>query len=146
MTEGNSLAEETSARHVVMLVANGVVGDSRVQKIAWSMADAGWRVTLVGRAPGSEVERFRLKDADVVLVPVPKVVSGYEKARLRRGVAPAHTGAVVTARAGEARHVRLNQVPCVRRVQVPGIHDDSRRACVGLAGTFDEESASAYVN
>lgn len=68
-----------------MLVANGVVGDSRVQKIAWSMADAGWRVTLVGRAAGGEVERFRLKDADVVLVPVPKVVSGYEKGRLRGG-------------------------------------------------------------
>lgn len=81
--------EETQAGspagNVVMLVANGVVGDSRVQKIAWSMADAGWRVTLVGRAPGGEVERFRLKDADVVLVPVPKVVSGYEKGRLRGG-------------------------------------------------------------
>lgn len=72
---------------VVMLVANGVVGDSRVQKIAWSMAEAGWRVTLVGRAAGEEVERFRLKDADVVLVPVPKVVSGYEKSRLRGGAA-----------------------------------------------------------
>jgi glycosyltransferase involved in cell wall biosynthesis len=65
-----------------MLVANGVVGDSRVQKIAWSMADAGWRVTLVGRAKGDQAERFQLKGADVLLVPVPKVVSGYERARL----------------------------------------------------------------
>ncbi|MGH6657657.1 MAG: hypothetical protein ACRDVE_20920, partial [Actinocrinis sp.] len=76
-----------SAPRVVMLVANGVVGDSRVQKIAWSMADAGWRVTLIGRASGTEAESFRIKDADVVLVPVPKVVSGYEKTRLRGGAA-----------------------------------------------------------
>lgn len=70
---------------VVMLVANGVVGDSRVQKIAWSMAAAGYAVTLVGRAPGDETRRFRLGRADVVLVPVPKTVSGYEGARLRGG-------------------------------------------------------------
>ncbi len=70
---------------VVMLVANGVAGDSRVQKIAWSMAAAGWAVTLVGRAAGGEVERFRLGAADVVLVPVPTTVSGYERVRLRGG-------------------------------------------------------------
>jgi glycogen(starch) synthase len=91
---------EPSARNVVMLVANGVVGDSRVQKIAWSMADAGWRVTLVGRAAGADVERFRLKSADVVLVPVPKVVSGYEKSRLRGARATA------AARRAEYREAR----------------------------------------
>ena len=66
-----------------MLVANGVVGDSRVQKIAWSMAAAGYAVALVGRAPGAEQLRYRLGPANVVLVPVPKTVSGYEGARLR---------------------------------------------------------------
>jgi glycogen(starch) synthase len=40
-----------SERHVVMIVDNGVVGDSRVQKQASSMADMGWRVTVVGRGP-----------------------------------------------------------------------------------------------
>lgn len=89
---------ERGKRHVVMLVANAVAGDSRVQKIAWSMADAGWRVTLVGKALGTQIERFRLKDADVVLVPVPKVVSGYEKSRLR--------GGAVVARRAEYRRAR----------------------------------------
>jgi len=70
---------------VVMLVANGVAGDSRVQKIAWSMAAAGWEVTLLGRAPGAEIVRYRLGAADVTLVPVPRHVSGYERARLRGG-------------------------------------------------------------
>jgi glycosyltransferase involved in cell wall biosynthesis len=35
--------------HVVMLVDNPVVGDSRVQKQARSIAERGWRVTIVGR-------------------------------------------------------------------------------------------------
>jgi len=80
----SSERSDGSARRVVMLVANGVVGDSRVQKIAWSMAEAGWSVTLIGRAKGEQVERFPLRGADVVLVPVPKVVSGYERTRRRR--------------------------------------------------------------
>lgn len=74
-----------AAPRVAMLVANGVVGDSRVQKIAWSMAAAGYEVTLIGRAPGTERLRYRLGSAEVVLVPVPKTVSGYEGARLRGG-------------------------------------------------------------
>ena len=86
MTETDAVTTVTGARpKVVMLVANGVVGDSRVQKIAWSMAAAGYEVTLVGRAPGAEQQRFRLGAADVVLVPVSKTVSGYERARLRGG-------------------------------------------------------------
>ena len=96
-----------SARRVVMLVANGVVGDSRVQKIAWSMADAGWQVTLVGRAAGGQVERFRLKDAAVLLVPVPKVVSGYERTRLRRAAAGA--GADAGAGASDERRAQYRR-------------------------------------
>jgi glycogen(starch) synthase len=83
VTSGTQGTQSGPRDRVVMLVANGVVGDSRVQKIAWSMADAGWRVTLVGRAAGTGVERFAIKQAEVVLVPVPKVVSGYERARMR---------------------------------------------------------------
>jgi hypothetical protein len=71
-----------------MLVANGVVGDSRVQKAAWSMAAKGWEVTLVGRAPGDEILHYRLGAARVVLVPVPKTVSAYEGTRLRGGRPP----------------------------------------------------------
>lgn len=83
---GADSGSDSAAPRVVMLVANGVAGDSRVQKIAWSMASAGWSVTLLGRAVGDRVERYRLGEAEVVLVPVPKVVSEYERARLRGGV------------------------------------------------------------
>ncbi|MBR7838849.1 glycosyltransferase [Actinospica durhamensis] len=85
MTVPAQRAPEARRPRVVMLVANGVKGDSRVQKIAWSMAAAGWEVTLVGRAPGAEPERYRLGAAEVLLVPVPKTVSAYEGARLRGG-------------------------------------------------------------
>jgi len=85
MTLPAQRAAEPRRPRVAMLVANGVKGDSRVQKIAWSMAAAGWDVTLVGRAPGAEPERYRLGTADVLLVPVPKTVSAYEGARLRGG-------------------------------------------------------------
>lgn len=40
---------EDDRPHVVMLVDNVIVGDSRVQKQARAMAERGWRVTLVGR-------------------------------------------------------------------------------------------------
>jgi glycosyltransferase involved in cell wall biosynthesis len=42
-------------------------------------------VTLVGRSPDDRERRMRLGAADVVLVPVPKPVSSYERARLRGG-------------------------------------------------------------
>ncbi|WP_051452043.1 glycosyltransferase [Actinospica robiniae] len=85
MTVPPQRAAEPRRPRVAMLVANGVKGDSRVQKIAWSMAAAGWDVTLVGRAPGAEPERYRLGAAEVLLVPVPKTVSAYEGVRLRGG-------------------------------------------------------------
>jgi glycogen synthase len=40
---------DQSAPHVVMLVDNVIVGDSRVQKEARAMHERGWRVTVVGR-------------------------------------------------------------------------------------------------
>lgn len=40
-----------------MLVDNGVIGDSRVQKAARSAADAGWDVVLLGRAPAGGSRR-----------------------------------------------------------------------------------------
>ena len=55
------MREPTRPPHVVMLVDNGIVGDSRVQKQAMSMTALGWRVTLVGRqlrADGKKRRRF----------------------------------------------------------------------------------------
>ncbi|UWE08463.1 glycosyltransferase family 4 protein [Actinacidiphila bryophytorum] len=65
--ESGSEARERRGR-VVMLVDNGVNGDSRVQKQARSMADAGWEVTLLGRAPEGRVASWRLGEADVRLI------------------------------------------------------------------------------
>ncbi|MCH7232100.1 glycosyltransferase [Glycomyces sp. L485] len=64
-----------SAQHrgtVVMLVQNGVNGDSRVQKQAESAAAAGWNVVLVGRSPDGEAHSWRLGDAEVRLIQVRK--------------------------------------------------------------------------
>jgi glycosyltransferase involved in cell wall biosynthesis len=56
---------------VVMLVDNGVKGDSRVQKSAQSAADAGWDVILVGlRTRGSVEQTWRIGGAQVQLVAV----------------------------------------------------------------------------
>ncbi|GGR92436.1 hypothetical protein GCM10010169_41110 [Micromonospora fulviviridis] len=58
---------------VVMLVDNGVHGDSRVQKAARSAADAGWEVFLLGiRNARSESDTWRIGDAEVRLLRVPK--------------------------------------------------------------------------
>jgi glycogen(starch) synthase len=53
----------TAGRRVVMLVDNGIDGDSRVQKAATSMADHGWDVHLIGLAPGTKASRFELGGA-----------------------------------------------------------------------------------
>jgi glycosyltransferase involved in cell wall biosynthesis len=56
---------------VVMLVDNGVRGDSRVQKAAASAADAGWEVILLGRSTDDKSETWSIGAAEVRLIPVP---------------------------------------------------------------------------
>jgi glycosyltransferase involved in cell wall biosynthesis len=53
---------------IVMLVQNGVVGDSRIQKEAESAAAAGWEVFLLGRTD-KRAEEWPLGAATVRLVP-----------------------------------------------------------------------------
>ena len=73
-----------AGRRVVMLVDNGVEGDSRVQKTALSAAGAGWDVVLLGCSPSGEVERRRLGRAEVRLLPMggPGAGTGGLRARL----------------------------------------------------------------
>ncbi|MFI6131199.1 glycosyltransferase [Micromonospora sp. NPDC051141] len=59
-----------AGRRVVMLVDNAVEGDSRVQKAARSVADAGWDVTLLGCARIDAERRWRLGDAEVRVLPL----------------------------------------------------------------------------
>jgi len=58
-------------RRVVMLVDNGVHGDSRVQKEARSIAELGWTVTLLGRSPDKSEHTWSLGPAEVRLLPMP---------------------------------------------------------------------------
>ncbi|NYI08473.1 glycosyltransferase family 4 protein [Allostreptomyces psammosilenae] len=93
-----------AGRRVAMLVGNGVRGDSRVQKVARSMADRGWEIVLFGRSATGRTERFVIGRASVLLLPVPRVVSGYDRARVRRPLPdPAVRAAYREARALLAR-------------------------------------------
>jgi glycosyltransferase involved in cell wall biosynthesis len=67
------VGEETarSRGRIVMLVDNGVHGDSRVQKTARSAADAGWDVTLIGIKGAGAEDSWQIGDAKVRLLPVP---------------------------------------------------------------------------
>ena len=69
--EIDEAAETTATRgRVVMLVDNGVVGDSRVQKVAQSAAEAGWDVTLLGRSSTGQPQAWSLGRARVRLLPM----------------------------------------------------------------------------
>src|ERR1041385_3113942 len=57
--------EPVRPARIVMLVDNGVNGDSRVQKTARSAADAGWDVTLIGRSPNGTPQTWKLGGATV---------------------------------------------------------------------------------
>lgn len=69
------MAKRGSRGRIVMLVDNGVEGDSRVQKQARSAADAGWDVVLLGRSPDKKTHRWKFGDARVRLVPMPTPLS-----------------------------------------------------------------------
>lgn len=58
-------------KHIVMLVANAITGDSRVQKTALSASSAGYRVTVVGISPTGRRTVESLGGAQVVRIPVP---------------------------------------------------------------------------
>ncbi|MET9804315.1 glycosyltransferase [Streptomyces sp. NPDC006368] len=63
---------ESPARRprLAVIVANGITGDSRVQKTAVAAARDGWDVTLIGRSDTKRVQRSKMGPIDVVRVPV----------------------------------------------------------------------------
>ena len=100
-----SVAKEQSRGRVVMLVDNGVEGDSRVQKSARSMADAGWDVTLIGVATaGVPRTSWRLGDAEVRLVPFRSPLA---TPRGKLGWTPRRPFAYSTAALAAARRQKL---------------------------------------
>ncbi len=72
---------------VVMVVMNQITGDSRVQKVARSAAEAGWDVVLLGRAAGDRLETSTLGGARVMRLPTPLEVTARRRRTIRRGVA-----------------------------------------------------------
>lgn len=89
-----SAAGAGATDRVVMLVDNDVVRDSRVQKQARSMAEAGWDVVLLGKAPGKAAGK----------APASAAAQGARKGAAGKNAAPRRW------RIGEAR-VRLLTVP-----------------------------------
>lgn len=66
-----NLREVRAGHHVVMLVANDVTGDSRVQKTARSAAAAGYEVTVIGRSMEKTGSKEWIGGARIRRVPVP---------------------------------------------------------------------------
>ena len=73
-------------RRVVMIVDNSVRGDSRVQKVARSAADAGWDVVVLGRSRTGQLETFELGTAEVRLLPVQTTLLGHRTRHPRPGL------------------------------------------------------------
>jgi glycosyltransferase involved in cell wall biosynthesis len=82
-SEMTGSARETRGR-VVMLVDNDVHSDSRVQKSARSVAEAGWDVTLLGLTKDETPQTWQVGPAVVRLLPMP--VPLITRSALRRGV------------------------------------------------------------
>lgn len=100
MTEGTA-----AAPRVVMLTSNTVVGDSRVQKVAWSAGNAGFDAVVVGAAPGGRRLDDRIGAARVVRLPL--------------GPAYLHAAGPAAAAARLARRGRHGLRRRLHRVAVP---------------------------
>jgi glycogen synthase len=120
-----------------MLVDNGVVGDSRVQKQARSMAAAGWDVTLIGlMTVGSTREAWSIGAAEVRLYGVSSPLRHHKSTfqrSLRRPLAypPGRTAAyrlqLVRARRAELI-TRFGELAAARRAGAPKWRLLARRA------------------
>jgi glycosyltransferase involved in cell wall biosynthesis len=71
---------------LAVVVANGITGDSRVQKSAIAAARDGWDVVLVGRASGTRIERTTMGPIRVVRVPVRDRFSTHLRLRATHGL------------------------------------------------------------
>jgi glycogen(starch) synthase len=117
---------------VVILVDNDVIRDSRVQKQARSMAEAGWEVFLLGQTPGKTSRSWRLGGARVLLVPTPRLLhrrpGDLRRSRLRDPLAYSSGWLAETrAQAVKARQADLR----VRRIEAAG-GDTGLRERLGL--------------
>jgi glycosyltransferase involved in cell wall biosynthesis len=77
------MSHERRHRHIVMIVANEVTNDSRVQKTAIAASEAGYRVTVVGMSTTGERYEEDLHGATLIRVPVPFTLKKAAKAAAR---------------------------------------------------------------
>lgn len=90
--------------HVVMLVTNDVVRDTRVKKEAVALARAGLQVTVVGLAPDGKPDESRIGPVRVLRQPVPFTIKdGLAARRARRRAAYPPLGYRTPAEAEAAR-------------------------------------------
>ncbi|REF99539.1 glycosyltransferase involved in cell wall biosynthesis [Asanoa ferruginea] len=107
-----------------MLVDNGVHGDSRVQKVARSAADAGWEVVLLGKSPAGP-ETWQIGAAEVRLLPMPDPLLRASALRrlahrlLKRPTATSKNVAAAAAPAAKPRGARSIAVAAARRAYQP---------------------------
>lgn len=103
---------------LVVLVANGITGDSRVQKTAVAAARDGWEVILVGRSAskrGKDLERSAMGPIEVIRVPVVPTLSRQvgSRHRIRRSITQFRIpdkAALARYRASHQAWVRLQTV------------------------------------
>ncbi|GAA4389018.1 hypothetical protein GCM10023088_63100 [Actinomadura verrucosospora] len=92
--EDGTVPGASSRGRVVMLVDNDVVRDSRVQKAAKSMSEAGWEVHLLGCTGAKKRRSWKIGEARVRLLPIQHVLirnrHGVLRATLRRPLAYGH--------------------------------------------------------
>ncbi len=73
---------EAHRPHVVMIVGNRISGDSRVQKMALSVAEAGWDVTVIGLTSGDYPRLAAMGLVRLYRVRPPYVLERHKVARL----------------------------------------------------------------
>jgi glycosyltransferase involved in cell wall biosynthesis len=92
------MSHERRHHHIVMIVANEVTNDSRVQKTAIAAVEAGYRVTVVGMSTTGERYEEDLHGATLIRVPVPftlkKAAKATARSHAKERVAPAELAAV----------------------------------------------------
>ncbi|WP_436790990.1 glycosyltransferase family 4 protein [Yinghuangia sp. YIM S10712] len=120
--EASTPGVDRNRRLAVMVVSNFVDGDSRVQKTARSVAEAGWDVVLLGRARGTTREEYEIGDARVIRVPLRMTAQTYRKDNPPRGVAGR-----LGYRSGEQARMRID----VRRALRADLEVERRLTALG---------------
>ena len=75
-----------SAPKALHIVLNGVVEDSRVLKMAWSLGNAGWDVLVCGSTPSGKVDKLSIGYANIERLQIKYVINQRLIAKLLRKI------------------------------------------------------------